>query len=336
MKVFDVAIIGAGPVGLFSVFQAGMNGLTSCVIDVLSNIGGQCSTIYAGKPVYDIPGFDIIVAQKLVYNLQKQIRPFPYKIFLNQCCLNLEKAQGIWKIKCTNIFIFAKTIIIAAGAGSFKVRKPPITDIHHFENKTVFYNILNKRKLYNKIVAVTGGGNSALDCSIFLANNIANKVLLVHRRNNFSAFQKTLNDIKYLSTVNKIEIITPYKIMALYGHNGYLRYIKVQSLDRQEILILRSDILLSFFGMSMSVEPINNWGVAMIEKYIKVSSMSMETNCSGIYAVGDICYYPGKLKFIATGFAESIRAIYSVYQYIYPSRIKKFEHSTVTGVSLYV
>lgn len=331
MRIFDTAIIGAGPVGLFTIFQAGMNELDACIIDSLSTVGGQCSALYAEKPIYDIAGFHKITAQDLINNLKKQIAPFSYETFLNQTCEDLKYENGLWQLQSEQNQITAKTIIIAAGAGSFEVRKPPVPGLSAFENKSVFYHVTEKSKFKDKIVTIVGGGDSALDWAVLLADGIAKKVNLVHRRDNFRALQKTVSLMKVLQQQGKIDIITPCQLTGVKGNNGYLTHIDVKNMAG-EITTLKSDYLLPFFGMTMNLGAINNWGLKIIDKHIEVDPASMETCLAGVFAIGDICFYPGKLKFISTGFAEAARAIHSAYDFIHPGENRHFEHSTTKGI----
>jgi len=331
LHIFDIAIIGAGPVGLFSVFQAGMNELDTCLIDSLGTVGGQCSALYAEKAIYDIPGFCQISAQGLIDNLKEQVAPFPYKTYFNNTCLHLKCKDGIWHLQSKDNVILAKTVVIAAGAGTFEVRKPPVLGLKEFEDKTVFYHVTKKEKFKDRIVTIVGGGDSALDWAVLLADGIAKKVNLVHRRDIFRAMQKTVSAMQKLRKHGKINLVTPYQLLGVKGNNGYLTHIDIKNMNG-EILTIQSDFLLPFFGMTMHMGPITNWGLKIVKKHINVNPSSMETHLKGIYAVGDICYYPGKLKFISTGFAEAVRAIHSAYDFIYPDRIRHFEHSTTKGI----
>ena len=331
MITYDIAIIGAGPVGLFTVFQAGMLGLKSCVIDILSFVGGQCSALYPQKPIYDIPGFLSITAQELIENLKKQAAPFKPKYFLNQQCLDIQKKNSIWLLKSSENTIKAKTIIIAAGGGSFTPRKPPLKDIQSYENTSVFYHIKDENLLRDKIVTIAGGGDSALDWAIVLANNIAKKLYLVHRRSDFRAAPNTVKEIHRLCNLDKIQLITPYQLDSLKGSNGALHEIIVKDLDGNT-LSFKSDYLLPFFGMSMNIGPINNWGISIKNKHIEVDPATMQTSLSSIFAIGDICYYPGKLKLILTGFAEAAKACHSAYDVINPDLPLHFEYSTTKGL----
>lgn len=331
MEIFDVAIIGAGPVGLFTAFQAGMNELKSCIIDTLEDVGGQCTALYPEKPIYDIPGFSLITAQQLIKNLQDQLLPFSCKMFLNETCISIKKVDKLWVLRCKHNLILAKTIIIAAGAGFFRARKPPLANIEEFEKDSVFYHVANKEKFRNKIVTIAGGGDSALDWALVLATDVAKKVNLVHRRNSFSALQRTVSSIKKLGSTGQINLVTPFQLSGLRGKNNKLTHISVKSLEGEE-QELKTDFLLPFFGMSTHLGLIHDWGLEISQKHIKVEHETMQTCLTGVYAVGDICHYPGKLKFISTGFAEATRAVHSAYDFINPNVTRHFEHSTTKGV----
>lgn len=308
-----------------------MLGLKSCIIDTLSFSGGQCSALYAEKPIYDIAGYPSISAEKLIENLIKQAEPFKAQYYLNQQCNSIAKKDDHWEISTSKNLITAKTIIIAAGGGTFEVRKPPVENIADYEDISVLYHIKNKTKFKNKIVTIAGGGDSALDWAVILAKDIAKKVYIVHRRTNFRAAPKTVEEINKLTENGSIELITPYQLNGLKGKNGILNEIEVKDLE-DNIKYLKSDYLLPFFGMAMNIGPLDNWNLSIINKHIEVNPASMQTNLNGIFAVGDICTYPGKLKLILTGFAESARACHSAYSYIKPNTPLHFEHSTTKGL----
>ncbi len=308
-----------------------MLGLKTCIIDSLNFMGGQCSALYPEKPIYDIAGFSSITAKNLIDNLSKQANVFNSKKYLNQTCTDIINEDNYWKIKTEKNIIKTKSIIIAAGAGTFEVRKPPLNNIESFENKSVFYHISNTNIYKDKIVTIAGGGDSALDWAVILAKNFAKKVYIIHRRNNFRASPKTVEEIENLSKNGNLELVTPYQLHKITGKNGFLESIEVINLDGN-IKTIKSDYLLPFFGMSMNIGPLNNWNLNIKNNHIEVNPATMETNLKGIYAVGDICNYPGKLKLILTGFAESARACHSIYSYINPNKALHFEHSTTKGI----
>ena len=305
--------------------------MRTCIIDSLNFMGGQCSALYPEKPIYDIAGFSSITAKNLIDNLSKQANVFDSKKYLNQTCTNIINEDNYWKIETEKNIIQTKSIIIAAGAGTFEVRKPPLKNIESFENKSVFYHISNTNIYKDKIVTIAGGGDSALDWAVILAKNFAKKVYIIHRRNNFRAAPKTVEEIENLSKNGNLELVTPYQLHKITGKNGVLESIEVINLDGNTKTI-KSDYLLPFFGMSMNIGPLNNWNLNIKNNHIEVNPATMETNLKGIYAVGDICNYPGKLKLILTGFAESARACHSIYSYVNPNKSLHFEHSTTKGI----
>ena len=331
MIIYDIAIIGAGPTGLFTIFQAGMLGLKACVIDTLEFIGGQCSALYAQKPIYDIPGFSAITAQELIQNLKKQAAPFEPKYFLNQQCLNIKREVDIWLLESSKNVIKAKAIIIAAGAGFFSPRKPPLNDIEDYENISVFYHVADKNLFKDKIVTIAGGGDSALDWAVVLANSIAKKLYIVHRRSDFRGAPKTVEKINKLCDLNKIELVTPYQLDNLKGNDGVLHMITVKN-PEDHVLSFESDYLLPFFGMSMDIGPISNWNLSIKNRHIEVDPATMQTSLPGVFAIGDICHYPGKLKLMLTGFAEAAQACHSAYKIINPDLPLHFIHSTTKGL----
>lgn len=304
-----------------------MLGLKSCIIDSLGFLGGQCKVLYAQKPIYDIPGFPSIKSEQLINNLVKQAEQFNATQYLNQKCILIIKKGNYWEIVTSKNTICTKSIVIAAGAGRFNPRKPPLNNIKHYEKTSIFYSVQDINLFKNKIVTIAGGGDSALDWAVVLASNITKKVYLVHRRSNFRGAIRTVEKIKSLSKVGAIELITPYSLNKLEGDGRTLKKIEVKNLDNGT-LKFESDYLLAFFGNSMDIDPLNKWNLSLKNKYIVVNPESMETNLRGVFAVGDICYYPGKLKLILTGFAECARACHSAYNYINPNVAKHFEHST--------
>ncbi|WHQ46401.1 MAG: NAD(P)/FAD-dependent oxidoreductase [Candidatus Midichloria sp.] len=330
--MFDVIIIGAGPSGLFSVFQAGMMGLNCAVIDTLSSPGGQCNALYPEKPIYDIPGHPRILAQELIDLLHKQIEPFKPTFFLEQQALsiNQNEDQSFTVTTAANNKIGGKTIIVAAGGGSFGPNRPVIKNILEFENKSIFYSITKQEIFHNKKIVIAGGGDSAIDWSLSLSG-IASKIYLIHRRNKFKATPESMKKINTKVEESKIELVIPYQLHKIHGENGRLNSIEVINFDNNTKLI-EADYLLLFFGLSMNIGPILDWGIDIENKHIKVDLSTMQTNIKGIFAVGDIITYPGKLKLILSGFAEAARACHSAYSIINNGTEIHFEYSTTKGV----
>lgn len=330
MHKTDIAIIGAGPVGLFTVFQAGMLGMKSCVVDALDGIGGQCSALYPEKPIYDIPGFPEILGKDLINNLEKQAAPFSPKYFLNQRVDELKKDSDSWLIKTSaGNEISAKVIIIAAGCGAFGPNRPPLNNIEAFEGTNVLYSVASRERFKDKKVVIAGGGDSAIDWAISLSQ-MAQKVYVVHRRDKFRAMQASVDKLHKLADDGKIELVIPYQLNSLDGE-GQLESVEVKDLDGNT-KTLEADYLLPFFGLKMELGPIANWGLNLDENHIQVEQKNMRTNEENIYAIGDIASYVGKLKLILTGFSEAASACHDCYSTIFPDKAFHFEYSTTKGV----
>ena len=327
---FDVIIIGAGPSGLFSAFQAGMLGMKSALIDALEVVGGQCAALYPEKPIYDIPAYPEILSQDLVDKLYKQAESFSPKYFLSQQVIGLENHSDFFEVK-TSIGnrIQAKVIIIAAGAGSFGPNRPPLEDIESYEGKSIFYLVKNRENFSGKNIVIAGGGDSALDWAISLSE-IAN-VSIVHRRNKFRAAPATIQKIHELEALNKIKLVTNYQLDELAGKNGILEEVIVADLDGNK-KILKTDILLPFFGLAQNLGSILDFGLNINNHHIKVNYPYFETNIKGIYAVGDVAAYEGKLKLILTSFSESASALHHAYSRVFDGKALHFEYSTTKGI----
>lgn len=331
-SVTDIAIIGAGPVGLFAVFQAGMLKMKCHVIDTLDAVGGQCISLYPEKPIYDIPALPNIMAKDLVENLIEQIKPFNAKFHLNQRVEHLSKKGDIFTLETSNgNIIHARAVIIAAGAGAFGPNKPPLARLEEFENKSVFYMVKRKEDLRGKKVMIAGGGDSAVDWAISLAD-IAD-VTLVHRRDKFRCAPNSHEQINKLASEGKIKIETPYQLDELIGGHGKLDSVVLKDFDGNTKAI-STDILLSFYGLAMDIGPIEHWGLDIHRKHLAVKPETMETNIDGVFAVGDICLYPGKLKLILTGFSECAIACHAIYNLVFPGELLHFEYSTSKGVNI--
>ena len=288
----DAVIIGAGPVGLFSVFELGILGLNAHVIDNLDKIGGQCIELYPDKPIYDIPGVPDCTGEDLIKNLSVQIKPFKPEFHLNQRVNELKKNNKLWQVITSDNKIFeTPNIIIAGGVGSFEPRKVDIKNAEKFEGKGFYYSVKDKSKFKDQIVAVFGGGDSALDWTLELSN-IAKKVYLVHRRDDFKGAPHTLNKIKEIAKLGKVEIKTFYQLKGINGDTK-LENIEIQK-NNEAMEILKIDSVIAFFGLKMELGPIANWGLNLEEKSILVNTKNFQTNEEGIFAIGDICTYPGK------------------------------------------
>lgn len=327
----DVVIIGAGPVGLFAIFEAGMLRAKCHVIDSLPDIGGQCSALYPEKPIYDIPAYPRIMAGELIEKLQEQAAPFHPTYHLNQQVIGFKKnPDGSFMVETSlGTKINCKVVIIAAGAGAFGPNKPPLAHLEEYENKSIFYHVANKDKFKDKKIVIAGGGDSAIDWALELSPQ-AEKIYLIHRRDKFRCAPESFEKVKQIAHTGKIELVTPYQLSGLKGENGILHRVELQTLEGNTKL-LEADYLLSFFGLRMELGPINNWALNIEHSHIKVEPSSYETNIEGVYAIGDIATYPGKIKLILTGFAEAARALHHAYPLIFDGKALHFEYSTSKG-----
>ena len=328
----DILIIGAGPTGLFTVFEAGLLKLKTHLIDALPQPGGQCSEIYPKKPIYDIPGFPEILAGDLVNNLMEQIKPFEPGFTLGERAETIEKLEDDTFIVTTNKGTqhHAPVVAIAGGLGSFEPRKPPIPNIADFEDKGVSYIIRNPEIYRDKKVIIAGGGDSALDWTIYLAD-IASEVTLVHRRNEFRGALDSVEKVAELSKLGKVELVTEAEVKALHG-NSNLQGVTIKYNSGEEIL-RETDEFIPLFGLSPKLGPIGNWGLEIEKNAIKVNNAyDYQTNIPGIYAIGDVNTYPGKLKLILSGFHEAAIMCQSAYQRINPGKKYVMKYTTVGGV----
>ncbi len=327
----DVLIIGAGPAGLFAVFELGQLGIKSCVIDSLDIVGGQCSSLYPEKPIYDIPAYPKISAEELIKNLSSQIQPFNPKYILGERVDKVETKSDSFIIKTSKKnLIKTKCILIAAGNGAFGPNKPPLDNIEEYEGKSVFYHINDKSIFKNKRVAVAGGGDSAADWAIELSE-IAEKVFFIHRRKKLRAAPNSVEKLFLLEKKKKIETIIPYQIDSISGSNGVMNSLKVKDLDENE-KNLEVNYFLPFYGLSSDLGPIKNWEIDIEKNLLKIDQSTCQTSVEGIYAIGDICSYPGKLKLILTGFSEAAIAANSCYKRLFPNKVLHFEYSTTSGI----
>ncbi len=321
----DVVIIGAGPVGLFAVHQLGIKGLKAIVIDNLDKAGGQCIELYPDKPIYDIPAVPECTGKELTDRLLEQIKPFETKFYLNERVEEVKPEKDNWYIKTNNDNTFtAPNIIIAGGVGSFEPRKLSLKDTEKFEGKSIFYAVKNKEDFKNKNICIFGGGDSALDWTLELSKY--SKVTLIHRRDEFRGAQHTLNEIKKLEKVGKIKIRTPFQLDQIKGKE-MIQSITIKS-DEGKIEEISTDTILSFFGLVMKLGPIAEWGLNMDKKTISVNPNNFETNKKGIFAAGDICSYPGKLKLILSGFHEVALASVECFKRARPNEKYRFEFTT--------
>lgn len=327
----DILIIGAGPTGLFAVFEAGLLKLRCHIIDALPNIGGQLTELYPKKPIFDIPGYPSIQAGELVKNLREQIKQFQPGFTLNETAKTIDKqADGTFIVTTDKgTRHHAKAVAIAAGLGSFEPRKPLIDNIADYEEKGVEYFVKDPEKYKDKKIVIAGGGDSALDWTIVLAD-IAKEVTLVHRRNEFRGALDSVEKVQALKNQGKVNLITPAEIVGIKG-NGKVESLVIekegQTFDKEV------DYFIPLFGLIPKLGPIADWGLEIEKNAIKVNNaLDYQTNIEGIYAIGDINIYPGKLKLILCGFHEATLMCQSIYSKIYPDRKYVLKYTTVGGV----
>ncbi len=323
----DALIIGAGPTGLFTAHQLNLIGLSCEVVDNLDKIGGQCIELYPDKPIYDIPAVPECTGEQLTNNLINQLKPFDIKFHLNQRVEEVKRDKENWIVKTNsgNTFL-TPNVIIAGGVGSFEPRKFSPKECEKFENKSLFYSVKDKKIFEGKTVAIFGGGDSALDWAVELSKK--SKVNLIHRRDEFRGAEATVSKMHALVKEGKINLFTKYQMMSVKG-NGKLKSIDLKN-DEDEIKNIKTDYALGFFGLIMQLGPIANWGLNLNKKTIEVDTEKFETNQKGIYAVGDICNYPGKLKLILSGFHEGALAARACFKLARPNEKYRFEFTTTS------
>ncbi|MFT7144473.1 MAG: thioredoxin reductase (NADPH) [Alphaproteobacteria bacterium] len=327
----DIAVIGAGPVGLFTVFEAGMAGYSCAVIDSLDETGGQLTALYPEKPIYDIPGHAHILAEDLIKNLEAQAAPFKPQYVMGDPVSTLTKHDdGHFTLIAGETTINAKSICLAAGGGMFAPRKPPLENIEYFEKTSVFYSVRGKNTYKDQNIVIAGGGDSAADWAVELAP-IAQHIHVIHRRAEFRAAEETVKQLHNLNANGNVTIHTPCQLKALQGDNAQISSVTIADLDGIEKTI-EADKLLCFFGIAPSLGPIVNWDLNMSKKTVDVDPTTMASNIDGICAVGDIAGYGHKLHLILTGFAESALAIKTLQHYMEPDKKFKVQFSTSKGV----
>ena len=323
----DVLIIGAGPTGLFCAHQLGIIGLKCEIVDNLDKIGGQCIELYPDKPIYDIPAIPECTGEELTNNLIEQIKPFNFNFHLSDRVQEIKNENSKWVVKTLKGKEFlTPNIVIAGGVGSFEPRKFPIKNCEKFEEKTVLYSIKDKSIFKDKKVVIFGGGDSALDWAIELSKN--SKVTLIHRRDEFRGAPSSVEKIKELEKEKKIELLTKYSIKDVKG-NEKLESVEIKNEEGQN-KIINTDYILGFFGLIMQLGPILEWGLNIDKKTISVNTENFETNKKGIFAIGDICIYPGKLKLILSGFHEGALAARGCFKYARPNEKYRFEFTTTS------
>jgi thioredoxin reductase (NADPH) len=329
----DVAIIGAGPVGLFAVFELGMLRIRSVLIDALGETGGQCAALYPEKPIYDIPAHPAIEAAELVAKLEQQIAPFAAPRLLGRRVTGLAGAAGAFALATDQgDTVRAKAVIVAAGAGAFGPNRPPLDGLAAYEaTGAVQYYVRKRDALAGKRVVIAGGGDSAVDWALAL-HDIA-QVSVVHRRAKFRAAPDAAAKLEQLAAAGAIEMVIPYQLHGLHGARGALESVEVASLDGARRR-LPADVLLAFFGLSMDLGPIAGWGLALERHHIQVDPATCATSLPGVFAIGDVASYPGKLKLILQGFSEAAMAAHAIHPLVHPDQALHFEYSTTKGVPL--
>jgi thioredoxin reductase (NADPH) len=326
----DAIIIGAGPVGLFAVFELGLLDIKAHLIDILPKVGGQCAELYPEKPIYDIPGFPVITGQGLVDNLAKQIHPFEPTFHLGEMVEGLEVLgtadKPLFRIATdAGTVLEAKVVVIAAGGGSFQPKRPPTAGVEAYEDKSVFYAVRKMEHFRGRRVVIAGGGDSALDWALNL-HPVASRVTLVHRRDEFRAAPHSVNSMRALVADNRMDLAIA-QLAGLKGANGQLTAVTLRGAD-QATFDLECDDLLAFYGLTMKLGPVAQWGLNLHENLVPTDTERFETNVPGIFAIGDIITYPGKLKLILSGFHEAALAAQRAHHYVYPDKKLLFQYTT--------
>ncbi len=328
----DVVIVGAGPTGLFAVFECGMLKMKCHVIDSLAHIGGQLTALYPEKPIYDIPGFPMILAGDLVTHLEDQAKPFDPVYHLNQQVSDLKPlAGGRFDVTtASGIVINCAAVVIAAGAGAFGPNRPPLEGLEAFEEKSVFYMVRRRADFADKTVMIAGGGDSAVDWAISLSD-VAKKIYFVHRRDKFRAAPESVDKLRKIAEGGKVEMVIPYQLHALAGEGGVLSAVELADLDGNKKMLV-VDALLPMFGIVPQLGALSDWGITIEQHHIPVDPATQQTNVAGVFAVGDVATYPNKLKLILTGFSEAAMAAHAIHPRVFPGEELHFVYSTTQGV----
>ncbi|MBI1214744.1 MAG: ferredoxin--NADP(+) reductase [Alphaproteobacteria bacterium] len=326
----DVAIIGAGPVGLFAVFELGLLGIKAHLIDILDRPGGQCAELYPEKPIYDIPALPVVSGQELTDRLMEQIKPFSPVFHLSQMATDIAKTETGWRVTTDmDVAIDAKAVVIAAGGGSFTPKKPPLKELPEFEGKSVFYAVRRREAFAGKNLVIAGGGDSALDWTLDLLP-VVNSLTLLHRRDDFRAAPHSVAQMRKLVEEGKMKLEIA-NLKGLEGENGQVSALTVARADKSEDRI-PCDTLLAFYGLTMKLGPVGalceKLGIALENNLIPVDTEKFETSVDGLFAIGDINFYPGKLKLILSGFHEAALMAQKAFHYVYPGQKLRFEYTT--------
>lgn len=327
----DICIIGAGPVGLFAVFEAGLWKLRCHLVDALPQVGGQLTEVYPHKPIYDIPGYPSVLAGELIKNLEEQIAPFKPTYTLGESMESLTQLEdgGFELITSEGTRVQSKVVVIAGGLGVFEPRKPALENLEKFERKGVDYMVKDPEKYRDKRVVIAGGGDSALDWTVFLAD-VASEVTMVHRRDKFRGALDTVSKVEALAAEGRIKLVLNSQLHALHG-GEHLEQVELTQKGSDNVIV-DADYLIPLFGLSPKLGPIANWGLNIDKRAVEVDTRDYSTNVPGIYAIGDINTYPGKLKLILCGFHEAAIMAHSVYQYLNPNEKTTLKYTTVNGV----
>ncbi|MDO8770916.1 MAG: NAD(P)/FAD-dependent oxidoreductase [Burkholderiaceae bacterium] len=328
----DVVIVGAGPVGIFGVFECGMQRLSCHVVDAMESLGGQCSALYPEKPIYDIPGFSRVDASELIYRLHEQAAPFSPVYHLGKTAQTLKRLpNGRLEVLLSNgLALSCGAVIIAAGAGALRPNRPPLAGIEEYEGRGVLYRLTNVESLRGRKVVIAGGGDSAIDWALALVG-VASHIALVHRRERFRAAPVSVHALAQAQAKGQIDVVTPCQLHAIEGRDGVLGAVIVTDTHGKSRRI-EADTLLALFGMATDIGSIAQWGLSLNQGQIEVTQQDCQTSVPGLYAAGDIATYPSKLKLILSGFSEIASAAHAIRRQMFPDEIQHFEHSTTVGV----
>lgn len=334
MITTDICIIGAGPVGLFAVFEAGLLKMRCHLIDALPQVGGQLSEIYPHKPIYDIPGYPSITAQELINNQMEQIDPFKPTFTLGERVDELQKQEdsSYIVIGSEGTLIHCQVVVIAGGLGCFEPRKPELENLTTYEGKNVHYMVKDPEKFRDQRIVIAGGGDSALDWTIFLSD-IAKEVTLVHRSDSFRGAPDSAEKVFNLAQNGKINLLLSHNLQRLNG-NGHLESVLMTNKSKEEVVI-NTDHFIPLYGLSPKLGPIADWGLNIDKNAIEVNTFDYSTNVERIYAIGDINTYPGKLKLILCGYHETALMVQSAFKYVYPEQKLSFKYTTVNGINAF-
>ncbi|WP_293885667.1 NAD(P)/FAD-dependent oxidoreductase [Sphingobacterium sp. UBA1498] len=330
----DICIIGAGPVGLFAVFEAGLLKMRCHLIDVLPQVGGQLSEIYPHKPIYDIPGYPSITAQELIDKQLEQIKPFDPTFTLGERVEQISRQDDGSFIVTTNehTTVHTQVIVIAGGLGCFEPRKPEIPNLHLFEGKGVDYMVKDPAKYRDKNIVIAGGGDSALDWTFHLAD-IAQQVTLIHRSDSFRGAPDSAEKVFKLAQQGKINLLLSHSLTNIHG-NGSLSHVETTSKNK-EVIAIEADYFIPLFGLTPKLGPIADWGLQIDKNAIEVNTFDYSTNVERVYAIGDINTYPGKLKLILCGYHEAALMCQSAFKFVYPDQKLTFKYTTVNGINTF-